>query len=44
MIPMKIWFDSLGSRLVKERKWHQSQEIRELRMGSDPDARVIELC
>jgi proteasome accessory factor B len=33
MIRMRIWFDAWAGQLVRERKWHQSQEIRELRKG-----------
>ena len=34
LIQMRIWFDAWAGQLVKERKWHQSQEIRELRNGA----------
>jgi predicted DNA-binding transcriptional regulator YafY len=27
---MKIWFDRARAQLVREKKWHHSQEIREL--------------
>jgi len=30
---MRIRFDSWAGQLVKERKWHQSQELRELKNG-----------
>jgi hypothetical protein len=28
MIRMRIWLDAWAGQLVRERKWHQSQEIR----------------
>jgi proteasome accessory factor B len=37
-VEMKIWFDSSVAQIVKERKWHRSQRIRELKNGD------IELC
>ena len=30
---MKIWFDAWAAQLVRERRWHRSQEIRELKNG-----------
>src|SRR6266850_247893 len=30
---MKIWFDRARAQLVREKKWHHSQEIRELKKG-----------
>lgn len=30
---VRIWFDSFGSRLVRERTWHPSQKIKELNNG-----------
>jgi predicted DNA-binding transcriptional regulator YafY len=34
LIQMRIWFDPWAGQLVKERKWHRSQEIKELRNGA----------
>ena len=33
LIAMRIRFDPWAGQLVKERRWHPSQEIRELRNG-----------
>jgi predicted DNA-binding transcriptional regulator YafY len=33
LVEMRIWFDAFAAQLVKERRWHQSQEIRELGNG-----------
>ena len=30
---MRIWFDAFAARLVKEKRWHHSQKIRELKNG-----------
>jgi predicted DNA-binding transcriptional regulator YafY len=30
---VKIWFDAFAARLVKEKRWHQSQQIRRLKKG-----------
>ena len=33
MFPLRIRFDAWAGQIVKERKWHQSQEVRELKSG-----------
>jgi len=33
VMPMRIWFDSWAGQLVKERKWHRSQKVRDLKNG-----------
>jgi predicted DNA-binding transcriptional regulator YafY len=32
-IPIRIWFDRERAQLMRERKWHHSQKIKELRNG-----------
>ncbi len=33
LVKIRIWFDSWAGRLVRERKWHHSQELRPLKNG-----------
>ena len=33
LIPIRIWFDRSRAQLIRERRWHQSQEIKELGNG-----------
>src|SRR6266404_1501166 len=30
---MRIWFDAFAGRLVRERRWHHSQKLREIGNG-----------
>lgn len=32
-VMIRIWFDEFGARLVRERRWHPSQKIKELANG-----------